>query len=183
MPTLDVTTARIAWERMEPQAGERLLASGQAEGGEWVLATTRRLGVIAPEGTGIVGAWSEVAHVTLTGKPAALTVTWVNRDHPTTAVLGRGRRRLTSAIHERVTASVVATRHVPVPGGTVQVALRRMPDGGLFCQVIAPGGVDLTDARATRAVEAVRTGLCDAVGLDPREAPQTVPQTGEARLV
>jgi hypothetical protein len=152
---------------METLPGERVLAAGQAESGEWVLATTARLAVMGEVGDGIVGMWTDVAHVKLEGTTGTLTVEWVGGREPLSVRLGRRHRRVKSVINERVTASMVAARHVNLAGGTVRVAVRRSPDGRLFPQVIAPPTVDLADATVAAEVGRIVASLSDAVGLDP----------------
>jgi hypothetical protein len=149
-----------------PRAGEKLLAAGANDGGDWVVATTARLGIVREAGDVIVGEWAEVARVGLTA--GTLTVEWVDGREPSAvAGLGRRHRRLTSNVQERVTASVVAARHVALSGGTVRVALRRDPANRVFTQVIAPPGADLDSQAAAEAIAEAQADLREAAGLEP----------------
>ena len=86
-------------------------------------------------------AWVDVAHAR-----------WVDDDSTLTVEAGRPRPpglarlpepgRLPETVHERVMASIVVTRRVPVPGGAVRVVGRDGGDGELRWQVIADPGVD-----------------------------------------
>jgi hypothetical protein len=164
---------------LAPRPGERVLAAGQAESGEWLVATTARLGIWAEGGDGIVREWTEISTAGLKGDDATLTIEWCGPREPAVVRLGRRQRRIASVVNERVTASVVAARAIPVTGGTIRIAIRRADDGGLAPQVVAPVGIDLADPLLARSVEEAVRDLAEATGLDPA----AVRFGGDGRLV
>jgi hypothetical protein len=78
-------------------------------------------------------------------------------------------RRLLELVRERVTASVLLVRHVPVDGRRgVRVIARRPPtgDGGLRWVYEYDAGIDPDDPAVRRAAEAALAAARQDVGLD-----------------
>ncbi|HTE71911.1 MAG TPA: hypothetical protein VK640_01750 [Actinomycetes bacterium] len=138
--------------------GERFLVAAQDAAGGWVVATDRAL-VTADRRL----AWMDVAHARWVDDDGTLTVEPVDHDQPDWRAELPEPGRLPETVHERVMASIVVTRRVPVPGGSVRVVGRDGGDGELRWQVVADPGVDgaAADVRtaADSAVAALRAEL------------------------
>ena len=138
--------------------GERFLVAAQDAAGGWVVATDRAL-VTADRRL----AWMDVAHARWVDDDGTLTVEPVDHDQRDWRAELPEPGRLPETVHERVMASIVVTRRVPVPGGSVRVVGRDGGDGELRWQVVADPGVDgaADDVRtaADSAVAALRAEL------------------------
>ena len=146
--------------------GERVLASAAAEDGTWLLGTRDALLVVGPAGTGRTR-WEDVESADWDREQSRLRVVeaapfgLVRREREFT-VPDPG--RLLPMVRERVTASVLLQRRVPVPGGGgLTVIARRAPHGAdavtWSCEL--DPGTDPDDPEVRRAA---RTGLRAARG-------------------
>jgi hypothetical protein len=117
---------------VDVHTGERPLAWAPIEGGTWVLGTRDALYV-----PGARLPWEQVEAATWDRDRSVLLVSevgsWGERraEHALTlADAGRAADRLLQLVRERVTASIVLSRHVPINGRRgVRVVARRGPSG------------------------------------------------------
>ena len=138
--------------------GERFLVAAQDATGGGVVATDRAL-VTSDRRL----PWIDVAHARWVDDDGTLTVEPVDHQQSAWRAELPEPGRLPETVHERVMASIVVTRRVPVPGGAVRVVGRDGGHGELRWQVIADPGVDgsAPDVRtaADSAVAALRAEL------------------------
>lgn len=150
-------------DRLDLSDGERMLASGQSTGGSWFAGTDRCLYIAASDAV-IRLPWERVERATWDRDSSELVVEEVaefGESHPRhTALLGDP-RRLLELVRERVTASVLLTRHVPVAGSRgIKVVARRSPlrTGDVeFSYVLADG----LDPDGEAVLEAGRRGVAE----------------------
>jgi hypothetical protein len=135
------------------QGRERVLASARLSDGTWVAATPRAL--LLP---GRRIDWVTVAHAEWSDEDDALRV---DQMHGPEGLPERHRLilddpgRLPEVLRERVTSSIVASRHIPVTGRTgVRVVARRVPgQDELVWQVVVDRELDPADQRVQAAGE------------------------------
>ena len=142
--------------------GERVLSSARLRDGGWLAATDRAL-----VGAGWRATWSAATHAQWYDDTSTLEVAWLD-------AAGERRDRslvleepglLPETVHERVTATILLSRHLPVSGRSgVRVVARRQPGSDeVEWQVVADAGVDAADpqvsARVDEAVRAMGTEL------------------------
>jgi hypothetical protein len=148
-------------------AGERVLAWTEAASGE-VLAGTREALYLG----GVRLAWEEVEAADWDRDTGELRVAEVGRwgeervEHRYSI---EEPRRLLELVRERVTASVLLVRHVPVDGRRgVRVIARRPPTGnrGLRWVFEYDAGIDPDDPDVRLAAEAALAAARQDVGLD-----------------
>ncbi len=117
--------------QLEP--GERVLAGAADESGRWFVGTDRALHL--PDGAGWrrVG-WERIDRARFDDETERLKVVEVadfGEPEPVHDLVLVQPRRLLDLVRERVTATMLLTRHVPVPGSRgVKVIARRSPVGG-----------------------------------------------------
>ncbi len=137
---------------------ERTLVAVQDKAGRWVAATDRAI-VTADRRLD----WADVGHAQWLDEELVLVVEPVEPADVALRLALPDPGRLPETVHERVMASIVVSRRVPVPGGFVRIVGRDGGDGELRWQVIADGGVDAAapDVRRTAdsAVVALRSEL------------------------
>ncbi len=146
---------------LEP--GERVLAGAADESGRWYVGTDRSLHL--PDGAGWrrVG-WEHVDRARFDDESERLTVVEVadfGEPEPVHDLALVEPRRLLDLVRERVTASMLLTRHVPVPGSRgVKVIARRSPVGGpVEWSFWLDEGLQPDDPMVRAAIDA---GLADA---------------------
>lgn len=156
---------------------ERVLASAAVAEGHELCGTRAALHVVPADGGAACRfGWEHVHSAGWDAATSTLTLreTRNGQAEPDvhTFVLADASARLLDLVHERVQASVVLQRSVPVTGGDAQVVLRRSPDGRgpVFSSVLWPGvltGADVAPSTASRAAvqEAVEQ-MCQELGLD-----------------
>ena len=127
---------------------ERTLAAVQDRAGGWVAATDRAL-VTKDRRLD----WVDVGHAQWLAEDFVLVVEPVDAAAPALRLSLPEPARLPETVHERVMASIVVSRRVPVPGGSVRVVGRAGRDGELRWQVIAEGGVDAAAPDVRRAAD------------------------------
>jgi hypothetical protein len=137
--------------------GERVLSAARLAGGGWVAATNHGLG-----GDGWRVLWAAATHAQWYDETATLEVTWLDDQ-------GELQRRtlvldepglLPETVHERVTATILLSRHLPVFGKRgVRVVARRQPGADdVQWQVVPDVGVDVDDPQVSERVsEALRS--------------------------
>lgn len=156
---------------VEVAAGERILAWAPLLGGEWVVGT--RDALYLPAGR---LPWEQVEAADWDRDLARLRVSEVGRwgeprteHHLTLEDSGASADRLLQLLRERVTASVLLVRHVPISGRRgVRVVARRAPSGRRPVEWVYEydDGIDPADPFVETAVA---TALAEArweVGLD-----------------
>ena len=123
---------------------EQVLASGQADDGTWLLGTRRRLVLVGPgAGSGVDTdtdtpvtdlPWEELEDAAWDREASRLRLTAIGAyaaPRPSWAFALQDPERLLQLVRERVTASVVLQRRVPVREGRgLTVIGRRNPAGG-----------------------------------------------------
>lgn len=111
--------------------GERVLAAGRDADGTWLIGTGRALYVGSGPLTEIP--WERVERATWDRDESALVVEEIadfGEPQPRHIAKLDDPRRLLELIRERVTASILLTRNVPVPGTRgIKVVARRSPVG------------------------------------------------------
>jgi hypothetical protein len=142
--------------------GERVLAAARSTDGSWLVATDR--GLVAP---GVRLDWSSITHAQWYDEETALSVAYVDD----TGAVGEHTFHvadpglLPETVHERVVATILLSRHLPVTGRRgVRVVARRQPGSDeLVWQVVPDPGIDPNDpqvsARVRAAVQQMRTEL------------------------
>ena len=143
--------------QLEP--GERVLATVQDASGGWVVATDRALVTDDRRLT-----WSDTGHAQWLDEEFALVVEPVDPAEPSLRLRLPDPGRLPETVHERVMASIVVSRVVPVPGGTVRVVGRDDGSGELVWQVIADAGVDPDSRDVRTAADSAVTTLRGELG-------------------
>ena len=155
-------------ERLRLAPGERVLAGAADADGRWIVGTDRALHLPADDG-GQVLAWEDVDRASWDDDTERLVVVEVadfGETQPRHELALRDPMRLLDLIRERVTASVLLTRHVPVAGSRgLKVVARRSPtrQGEVIWSTWLDDGLDPADPEVRRAVEeglaAARTEL------------------------
>ena len=157
---------------MEVAAGERLLAWAPAAGGAWVAGT--RDALYLPAGR---LPWEEIEAADWDHELARLRVSEVGQwgrprvEHALTldASVPYETDRLLQLVRERVTASVLLVRHVPITGKRgVRLVGRRAPSGGWEVQWVFEydAGIEPTDPVVHAAASAALASARADVGLD-----------------
>ena len=128
--------------------GERVLAWAPLHGGGVAAATVVGLRVRTPQGRLVRRPWTDVDHAAWDEDSATLAVWWVGSRTPTPLEVG-DETFLPEVVHERVRASIVLTRELPLGGGrTAVVTLRKGADGELLTQAVPSRGPRLSDEQA-----------------------------------
>jgi hypothetical protein len=133
------------------QPRERLLAVARLTDGSWVAATPRAL--VLP---GRRVDWSTVAHAEWSDEKSLLRVDQLRTadvEAETHRLLLDEPGRVPEVVRDRVTSSIVASRHTPVEGRAgVRVVARRVPgEDELQWQVVVDRGLDPADPRVQTA--------------------------------
>lgn len=151
--------------RVPLQPGDTVLAAVALTDGRWAAVTRTALVVLDDEHV-VRTTWAQIERASLDGETGTLTVHWVTgatRD----LLLGSGTAAATfaRALRERVQRSVVHTVRAEVPGGQVQVVVRRDEQDALFTQVLALGEPDVRSPQVSAVIDAALARARDAVGL------------------
>jgi len=151
--------------------GEKLLAAAQAADGTWLLATRERLCAARPGAEVVQVPWEEVQRADWDRETATLRVQAV-RDYgervATWAYQVDESGALVPLIRERVDASIVLQRKVPVVGKRgFTVVARRPPsgDGELTWAFEFDPGVDPEDAVVSAATDLALGEARESLGL------------------
>jgi hypothetical protein len=135
-------------------AGERVLAAARLSDGLWLVATDRGL-----VGTDLRQDWSSITHAQWYDEESSLAVAWLDGTgiaHETTLRIDEP-GLLPETVHERVTATILLSRHVRVAGRSgVRVVARRQPGADeLLWQVVPDPGVEAQDPQVRARIDAV----------------------------
>lgn len=141
---------------------ERVLAAGKSKDGVWFVGTDRTLYIAFDEVVRLP--WERVERATWDRDSSELVVERVadfGERHPRHVARFDDPRRLLELVRERVTASVLLTRNIPVEGSRgIKVVARRSPmrTGDIqFSYVLA----DDLEPTSEAVLEAGRRGLAD----------------------
>jgi hypothetical protein len=144
--------------------GERVLAAGRCTDDTWAVATERALLV----GESRVD-WADIAHAEWDHEASVLRVDLLR----TTGGAPASRQLaldepgfLPETVHERVTASIVTSRHVPIRGRAgVRVIARRVAGSDeLRWQLVLDRGLDPDDPQVQALAQAALTDLRRELG-------------------
>jgi hypothetical protein len=142
--------------------GERVLSTARLRDEGWVVATDQ-----AVVGAGWRAPWSAATHAQWYDDASTLEVAWLDESgdrHERSLVLDDP-GLVPETVHERVTATILLSRQLPVTGrnGVTVVARRQPGSDDVEWQVVADAGVDAADprvsARVEEAVQAMRAEL------------------------
>jgi hypothetical protein len=142
--------------------GERVLSAARLRDGAWVVASDQAL-----VGAGWRAPWSAATHAQWYDDTATLEVAWLGTagERLERSLVLEEPGLLPETVHERVTATILLSRHLTVSGRDgVRVVARRQPGSEeVEWQVVADAGVDAADpqvsARVEQAVRAMRGEL------------------------
>jgi hypothetical protein len=137
--------------------GERVLTAARVRDGEWVAATDQAL-----VGPGWRAPWSAATHAAWYDDVATLEVAWLDAagERQDRSLVLDDAGLLPETVHERVTATILLSRHLGVNGRRgVSVVARRQPGSeDIEWQVVADAGVDANGPElSARVAEAVRS--------------------------
>ena len=159
-----MTLPADAREALPLDERERLLAVARLADGSWVAATPRAL--VLP---GRRVDWSTVAHAEWSDERSELRVDQlrtVDSAPETHRLVLDEPDRVPEVVRDRVTSSIVASRHSPVDGKAgVRVVARRVPgEDELLWQVVVDRGLDPDDARVQAVSETAVSELRRELG-------------------
>jgi hypothetical protein len=166
----DAVTARA-----DLPGGERVLAHAEARDGTWLLGTRRHLTALPPDGAATHIPWERIEDAAWDQEASRLRVTEIGsygEQRPAYTFDLEDPANLLQLVRERVTASIVLQRWVPVRGSQgVTVIGRRSPDGGpvVWMHAYDPG----LDPSAPEVAAAADLALTEAQGEvgDPSTGP------------
>ena len=158
-------------DRASLPRGEKVLASAQDVDGSWLLGTRRRLLMVLPSGVEHL-AWEDVEDAAWNQDERRLRVAGVGRygePRPSYAFTMEDPALLLQLIRERVTASIVLQRRVPVRGTLgLTVIGRRSPVGGPLAWMHAyDPGLDPDDPEVVAVADLALMQAQAEVGDDP----------------
>jgi hypothetical protein len=138
--------------------GERVLAAAPDASGNWLAGSARALHLGSPTGWTVLP-WERVDRASWDRDAEQLEVIEVAefgqpQPHHVHQIGDPG--RLLELVHERVTASVLITRHVPVEGSRgLRIVGRRAPgtDGPVIWSALLDDALDPQDPRVAEALE------------------------------
>ncbi len=114
--------------------GEKVLAHAQSKDGSWLLGTRRRLAVVSPDEANRL-AWEQIEDAAWDNDASLLRITTIGEygePRPSYTFEMQDPALLLQLLRERVTASIVLQRRVPVRGQLgLTVIGRRSPVGGV----------------------------------------------------
>ena len=145
--------------RADLPRGEKVLAHTVAKDGTWLLGTRLHLVVVGDEGAAAIQiAWESVEDAAWEQEASTLRVTEIGQygePKPTHSFTVSDPALLLQLVRERVTASVVLQRWVPVIGKKgLTVIGRRSPVGGPVAWMHAyDAGVDPSDPKVAAVAE------------------------------
>ena len=144
--------------RLVLEPGERVLAAAADTGGRWTVGTDRALHLSRGD-EWLVLAWERIDRARWDEASERLEVVEVadfGEPQPRHQLALLEPRRLLDLVRDRVTASVLLTRHVPVAGSRgLKVVARRSPvsDGEVDWSCWLDEGLDPADPAVRRAVD------------------------------
>ena len=148
--------------KLPTEAGERLLAATRDATGRWLVGSDRALYVPHDDGWHRMP-WQQIDQATWDRESESLVVVEIadyGQPQPRHEFAVAEPGQLLELVRERVTASVLLTRHVPVPGSQgLQLVARRAPVAGgvVDWSVRLAESLDPSDPDVLRAVERALT--------------------------
>lgn len=147
--------------RLAPR--ERILAAARLSDGSWLGATDRGLVEL-----GVRLDWSSITHAQWHDEQSALSVTWVDESggvHDRTFRVDDA-GLLPATVHERVTATILLSRHLRVAGsGGIRVVARRQPGSDdLLWQVVPDPDIDAEAPDVRARVDALTQLMTTELG-------------------
>jgi hypothetical protein len=144
--------------------GERVLSAAQLRDGGWIAATNHGL-----VGDGWRSPWSAATHAQWYDDADSLEIAWLDdagQRQDRLLVLDEP-CQLPETVHERVTATILLSRHVPVSDGRgVRVVARRQPGSDdVEWQVVADAGIDADDPQVQGRVDTAVRAMSVELGL------------------
>jgi hypothetical protein len=141
--------------------GERVIAFGRSPDGGWVVATG--LALVSADGR---TPWTAVAHAQWYDEESVLAIDPVPGAGAARRIHLTEPGRVPETVHERVMASIVLSRRVPLPtGGSVRIVARRADQASdTVWQVVPEPGTDLTAPGAREAADAAVAALAAELG-------------------
>lgn len=145
-------------ERAAVPRGDRVLAFAAARDGSWLLGTSSALHLVPAAGEPVVLPWEEVEDARWDSDAERLRITGMGeygRPKPSYSLEMEEPGLLLQLVRERVTASVVLQRRVPVRGRQgLTLLARRSPTGGEIRWFhVYDAGVDPDDPQVVAAAE------------------------------
>lgn len=143
---------------MALERGERALASAQDVAGQWLVGTDRSLHLQRAEGW-VVLPWQRVERASWDDDASTLTVYAVadfGLPQPCHQRIFEAPGRFLDLLHDRINATVLLTRHVPLEGSRGLRVVARRPavgDGAIEWSCLLDDNLDPTDPTVLAAVE------------------------------
>jgi hypothetical protein len=155
-------------ERAAVPRGDKVLASGKARDGTWLVGTRRALVLLTPE-TRVLMPWESVEDASWDRDEESLQITGVGeygRPRPSYSLTMEEPANLLQLLRERVTASIVLQRRAPVRGRLgVMVIGRRSPVGGPVTWMHAyDAGLDPEDPEVVAVADLLLAQVRSEVG-------------------
>src|SRR5262245_17330174 len=156
--------------KLPTEAVERLLAATREATGQWLVGSDRALYVPRDDGWHRMP-WEQIDQATWDRETEALVVVEIadfGEPQPRHEFAVAEPGQLLELVRERVTASVLLTRHVPMPGSQgLQVVARRAPVAGgeVDWSVRLGDSLDPSDPDVLRAVEQALTDAKAELGV------------------
>jgi hypothetical protein len=141
--------------------GERVLAIGRSPDEGWVVATG--LALVSADGR---TPWTDVAHAQWYDGESVLAIEQVPGAGAARRIHLAEPGRVPETVHERVMASIVLSRRVPLStGGSVRIVARRADQtSDTVWQVVPEAGTDLTAAGVQEAADEAVAALAAELG-------------------
>jgi hypothetical protein len=147
-------------------SGERVLSAARLRDGDWVAATDRGL-----VGAGWRAPWSAASHAQWYDDAGTLEVAWLDDagERQDRSLVFEEPGLLPETVYERVTATILLSRRLPVRGRQgVSVVARRQPGSEeVEWQVVADAGVDAADPQVSARVDEAVRAMATELGLFP----------------
>lgn len=156
--------------RLPTEAGERLLAATREATGRWIVGSDRALYAPRDDGWHRMP-WQQIDQATWDRDSEAFVVVEIadyGQPQPRLEFAVAEPGQLLELVRERVTASVLLTRHVPMAGSQgLQVVARRAPVAGgeVDWSVRLGDSLDPSDPDVLRAVERALTDAKAELGV------------------
>jgi hypothetical protein len=141
------------------QPGERVIATARDGAEGWVVATDQAL--LAQDRR---TPWTDVVHAQWYDEEQVLTMDLAPGAGPAVHLVLAEPGRVPETVHERVMASIVLSRRVPMSAGGARVVARRGASDETLWQVVPDAGTDLADPAVRARVDAVLAELRSELG-------------------
>ncbi|HLS72316.1 MAG TPA: hypothetical protein VK046_00995 [Actinomycetaceae bacterium] len=146
--------------------GDQPLVSAPLANGPWVVVARNALLVVGEEGLAQRAAWHEIETGTWDGETRTFTIIWADRERGEESLVfdSDDVALFTSALRERVQASVVHHETIQIGSTRVRATVRRREDESMYSLITAFG--PLPDSpEVERELDALESRVREAVGL------------------